>query len=129
MILAIIVGYSLGTLLAFRLSKWLLNSMAARFGTNPEQERFIKVTGGVLGAIALAPAIFLTAIFGGYLEKSDMGLSAAVSAYGELARLVVPALGLIAITAFTVTLACAMGGAIGVFAARSLFPDRHGRVN
>lgn len=123
MVIAIIAGYSLGALAAFYLSKWLLQAVAQRFASRQEQKRFIKVTGGVLGAIALAPAIFLSVIAGGYLEMYLSGAAEVNAALGQAGRLLIWTLGLIIVTAVTVVIATAMGAAMGVVAARSLFPD------
>lgn len=124
MLFSIITGYSLGSLLAFFLSRSLLGIICRRYATRQEQERFIKVMGGILGAISLAPGMFLTVILGGYLERNVGVLAEAYSALSATAQWLVPFLGLIIITAATVTLAAGMGGLLGVMLARSLFPDR-----
>lgn len=124
MVIAIIAGYTLGALLAFFLSKRLLQTVAERFASRKEQKQFIKVTGGVLGTIALAPAIFLAVIAGGYLEMYFSDAAEAYSALGQAGRLLVWALGLTIVTVVTVLTATAMGAAMGVVASRSLFPDR-----
>ena len=57
MLAAIILGYFLGTAAAWYLAKKLLQLFADRYTHSPVQSRFMKVMGGVLGAIALAPAV------------------------------------------------------------------------
>ncbi len=121
---AIIIGYSLGTLLAFFLSKWLLAAVSRRFATRREQEQFIKVMGGVLGAIVLAPGIFLTAIGGAYLEKNVPSVAEVYSALGPLGQVLIPIVGFTTVIAATVTAAVGVGALVGAKLARNLFPDR-----
>ena len=125
--LAIICGYTLGTVFAIFLSKWLMEALARRYTTRPEQARFMKVMGGVLGAIVLAPAIFLSVIGSGYVERNFPGVAQAYLALGPAGQLLIPLLGLIVITAATVTMVVAAGASVGIALARSLYPDRRPR--
>lgn len=121
---AIITGYTLGTVSAFLLSRWVMDALARRYTTRPEQARFMKVMGGVLGAIVLAPAIFLSVIGGGYVEKNFPALEKAYSELSVAGQALIPLTGLTVVTAITVTLAVTAGAAVGIVLARSLYPDR-----
>ena len=114
MLAAIILGYFLGTAAAWYLAKKLLQLFADRYTHSPVQSRFMKVMGGVLGAIALAPAIFISVFFSGYLER-EFALPVS-GAYWLL-----HALGL---ALLTVLVATGMGAVLGVIGARSLYPER-----
>ena len=117
MLAAIILGYFLGTAAAWYLAKKLLQLFADRYTHSPVQSRFMKVMGGVLGAIALAPAIFISVFFSGYLER-EFALPVS-GAYWLL-----HALGLALLTVLTVLVATGMGAVLGVIGARSLYPER-----
>ncbi len=117
MLVAIILGYFLGTAAAWYLAKKLLDLCADRYTHSPLQSRFMKVMGGVLGAIALAPAIFISVFFSGYLER-EFALPVS-GAYWLL-----HALGLALLTVLTVLVATGMGAVLGVIGARSLYPER-----
>lgn len=121
---AIITGYTLGTVFAFLLSRWVMEALARRYTTRPEQARFMKVMGGVLGAIVLAPAVFLSVIGGGYVERNYPALEKAYSELSVASQALIPLAGLTVVTAITVTLAVAAGAAVGIVLARSLYPDR-----
>lgn len=115
MLAAIIVGSFLGTAAAWFLSKRLLGFLAVRYTNSPAQNRFMKVMGGVLGAIALAPAIFISVFLSSYLDRE---FSLPVTGAFWLLH----ALGLTLVTVLTVLIATGMGAALGVIGARSLYP-------
>ncbi|MCL4779332.1 MAG: hypothetical protein KJ049_04035 [Gammaproteobacteria bacterium] len=120
MLIAIIFGSFLGTAAAWFLSTRLLEKLADRYTISPAQRRFVKVMGGVLGAIAMAPAIFISVFLSSWLEREfNLPLG---GAYWLL-----HALGLALITALTVMAATAMGAALGVIGARSLHPEPRSR--
>ncbi len=116
MFLAIVFGYIVGTVAAWFLAKRLLELFADRYTHSPEQRKFMKVMGGVLGTLALAPAIFISVFFSGYLEQ---GFTMPDTGIFWLVR----ALGLTLVTVLTVLIATGMGAVIGVIGARSLYPD------
>ena len=115
--LAIITGYCIGGVLAFFASKWLLRVIANRYGDNDAQRKWIRMVGGIFGALALAPAIFMGVMAGGFLEAhySPVG-----------ARYPAVVLGLAALIVATVTAASAMGALTGFLYARNLFPGQPG---
>lgn len=119
MIIAIIIGYVIGTLIAFFASKWLLATIAARLGVNDLQRKSIKVGGAVFGAIALAPAIFLAMMVGGgSLAGRYAGLASDAMGWGETGVLPVLSLGLTVIITITVTAVAAIGAGMGLLVAR-----------
>jgi predicted phage tail protein len=116
MLIAIILGSFLGTAAAWFMSTRLLDQLADRHTISPAQRRFVKVMGGVLGAIAMAPAIFISVFLSSWLEREfNLPLGGAFW--------VLHALGLALVTALTVMAATAMGAALGVVGARSLYPE------
>jgi predicted phage tail protein len=115
MLIAIILGSFLGTAAAWFLSTRLLEQLADRYTTTPVQRRFMKVMGGVLGAIAMAPAIFISVFLSSWLDREfDLPVGGGFW--------VLHALGLALVTALTVVGATGMGAALGVIGARSLYP-------
>jgi hypothetical protein len=115
MLIAIIVGSFLGTAAAWFLSTRLLELLADRYTSSPAQRRFMKVMGGVLGAIAMAPAIFISVFLSSWLER-EFNLPLGGGSW------VLHALVLALVTALTVVGATGMGAALGVVGARSLYP-------
>ncbi|MCC6201876.1 MAG: hypothetical protein IT494_02590 [Gammaproteobacteria bacterium] len=73
MIVSILLGYFLGAPLAFLISRRLLATIAARLGRDESGRRFIRNAGTVLGAIALAPALFGGVLVAGYLTQPGAG--------------------------------------------------------
>jgi hypothetical protein len=123
MVIGIILGYILGTLLAWHLSKRLLLGMAARAFREPEQRKWILIVGGIFGAISLAPSIFLAMMFGGLLGGSyDDALSNAIG-MGDRGALLILAIRLMLVVGITVTINAAVGGGIGYLMARALKRD------
>ena len=117
MLIAIILGSFLGTAAAWFLSTRLLEKLADRYTTSPSQRRFMKVMGGVLGAIAMAPAIFISVFLSSWLER-EFKLPLGGGFW------VLHALGLALVTALVVMAATAMGAALGGIGARRLYPQR-----
>ena len=115
MLAAIILGYFVGTAAAWFLARRLLELLADRYTDSPAQRRFMKVMGGVLGAIAMAPAIFISVFLSSYLDREF-----ALPVTGAFWLL--HALGLALVTALTVVIATGMGAALGIIGARSLYP-------
>ena len=124
MLFAIVMGTFGGALLAFIGSSWLLGKIADRFASRVEQKKTIKVAGLVFGAIALAPAIFLSVMAGGNLGTRVAGLIARAVGLGDAASAVLLALEVVAATAVTVMVNAAVGAAMGVMLARILYPPR-----
>jgi hypothetical protein len=117
MFLAIVVMYMVGTVIAWRLANALLDMFADRYTHSPEQRRFMKMMGGVLGTLALAPAIFISVFVSAWLEH-DLALPMSGVFW------VVRALGLTLVMVLTVLIATGMGAVIGVIGARSLYSER-----
>jgi uncharacterized membrane protein YdcZ (DUF606 family) len=115
MLIAIIVGSFVGTAAAWFLSVRVLELLANRYTNTPAQRRFMKVMGGVLGAIAMAPAIFISVFLSSYLDR-EFNLQVTGGLW------LLHALGLALVTALTVMGATAMGAVLGIIGARSLYP-------
>jgi hypothetical protein len=119
MLVAIIVGSFAGTAAAWFLSVRFLELLADRYTRSRAQRRFMKVMGGVLGAIAMAPAIFISVFLSSYLDRE---FSLPVTGAFWLLH----ALGLALVTALTVMVATGMGAVLGIIGARSLHPESRG---
>lgn len=118
MVLAIIVGYFAGAVLAFFVAQKLLEAMASRFATHEAQRRSMKVAGAVFGAIALAPSIFLAMIVGGgSVPGRYAGMVSRALGWGEAGALPILSLGLMVIITITVTVIAAMGAGMGFLGA------------
>jgi predicted phage tail protein len=115
MLIAIILGSFAGTAAAWFLSTRLLEMLADRHTSSPAQRRFMKVMGGVLGAIAMAPAIFISVFLSSWLER-EFSLPLGGGFW------LLHALGLALVTALIVVGATGMGAVLGVIGARSLHP-------
>jgi hypothetical protein len=111
MVLALILGYCIGTALAYLLSKWLLRALAQRLSDDERQRHWIVRVGSIFGAMALAPAIFLAVMAGGVVGRDYAVVIA----------------GIAAITTVTVTITAALGAGMGALLARSLFDDKEMR--
>lgn len=122
MVIAIIIGYLAGALLAFFVSKWLLRAIANRLAVRDEQKRSIMVAGAIFGAIALAPAIFMAMMIGGgSLAGHYAGMISEAVGLGEVGVLPALSLGLTLIITITVTAVAAIGAGMGlVLGARGL---------
>ncbi|MEZ5563376.1 MAG: hypothetical protein R3F27_10540 [Gammaproteobacteria bacterium] len=116
MLIAIIVGSFVGTAAAWFLSLRVLELLADRYTRSPAQRRFMKVMGGVLGAIAMAPAIFMSVFLSSWLDR-EFNLPLTGGYW------VLHALGLALVTALVVMAATGMGAALGIIGARSLHPE------
>lgn len=122
---AIMLGYFTGTIAAFFLARKLLDAIATRWTRTPAQTKFMKITGGIFGTLALAPAIFISVILVGAIEGRYQGTLSTPDSHLSFGAVIFPAFGLAAVTLLTVLVATAMGAAMGVFAARSLYPASH----
>ncbi len=121
MVIAIIIGYLAGALVAFYLSKRLLGVIADRFAAHQGQQRSIKLVGAIFGAISLAPAIFMAMMIGGGgLAGHYAGTIAAAVGLGEGGALPVLSLGMMVIITITVITVAVMGACMGVLGSRSL---------
>lgn len=119
MLIAIIVGSFAGTAAAWFLSVRVLEVLADRYTSTPAQRRFMKVMGGVLGAIAMAPAIFISVFLSSWLDREfDLPLTGGFW--------LLHALGLALVTALVVMGATGMGATLGIIGARSLYPESRG---
>jgi hypothetical protein len=123
MVLAIIIGYFAGAVLAFFAARRLLEWLAGRWGTHDAQRRSMQVAGAVFGAIALAPSIFLTMIVGGG-DVAGRYARAASSALGmgEAGAYPLVSLILVIIITLTVSVVAALGAVTGYLGAPR--PDR-----
>ncbi len=118
MVLAIIIGYLAGAVLAFFASRRLLGAMAGRLAANDAQRRSMKVAGAIFGAIALAPSIFMAMIIGGgSVAGRYAGMASRALGWGEAGAYPLVSLGLMAIMIMTVTVVAAMGAGMGFLAA------------
>lgn len=124
MLFAIVIGTFGGTLLAILVSKWLLQKIAIRFASHAEPRKLISVTGIIFGAIALAPALFLAVMGGGTIAIRSANAIAEAIGIGQTGSAVVLALEVVAATTITVTANTALGAALGVMLARSLYRGR-----
>ena len=109
MVLALIAGYLAGAFAAFFVARRVLGAMAERFGATAEQPRGMMITGGLFGAMSLAPSIFLSMMIGGG------------SLAGHFAGML-PVLSIVimAVVIATVTVVAAAAGVMGFIGARSL---------
>ena len=124
MVIAIIIGYLAGALLAFYVSKWLLGAIANRLAVRDEQKRSIKLVGAIFGAIALAPAIFLAMMIGGgSLAGRYAGMVSEAVGLGKVGVLPVLSLGLMVVITITVTAIAALGAGMGFLGARNLYRE------
>ena len=118
MVLALIIGYVAGAVLAFFASLRLLDSMAGRLAANDAQRRSMKVAGLVFGAIALAPSIFMTMIVGGgSVAGRYAGMASRALGLGDAGALPLLSVGLMVIMTITVTVVAAMGAVMGFLGA------------
>ena len=118
MVLAIIIGYLAGAVLAFFVSRRLLEAMASGFAANDAQRKSMKVAGAVFGAIALAPSIFLAMMVGGgSVAGRYAGMASRALGWGEAGALPLLSVGLMVIMTLTVTIVAAMGAGMGYLAA------------
>lgn len=124
MLFAIVMGTLCGTALAIYASKWLLETVAGHFAQGKEQAKTIKVAGLIFGAIALAPAIFVSVMAGGQLGMHYAGILAGAAGIGEVGRAMVLAVEVIIAITIVATLNTALGAVLGVFFARSLYQGK-----
>ncbi|MDH4023466.1 MAG: hypothetical protein OEV14_10090 [Gammaproteobacteria bacterium] len=118
MVLAIIIGYFSGAALAFFVARRLLEAMANRLALHDAQRRSMKVAGAVLGAIALAPSIFLAMIVGGgSVAGRYAGMVSRALGWGEAGALPILSLALMLIITITVAVIAAMGAGMGYLGA------------
>jgi hypothetical protein len=119
MINAIIIGYVIGTVTAFFVSRWFLRAIAARFGVSDQQRKSMMMGGVVFGLIALAPAIFMGVLVGGGSPTGGYtGLVSEAMGLGAVGEFLVLSLGIILITTITVAGVAAVGASMGFLAAR-----------
>jgi hypothetical protein len=115
MIIAIFIGYVVGAVTAFFLSKWLLEVIATRLAVSDQQRKSMMMGGVVFGLIALAPAIFLAVVIdGGNLA----GRLSEAMGWGAAGEFLVLALGLIVIITITVAGVTVVGASMGFLVAR-----------
>jgi hypothetical protein len=118
MILAMIIGYLAGSVLAFFVARRILEEMANRFAAHDAQRSSMKVAGAVFGAIALAPSIFLAMMVGGgSVAGRYAGMASSALGWGEAGALPLLSLGLMVIITITVTVIAAMGAGMGFLGA------------
>lgn len=117
MIVSILLGYFLGAPLAFVIARRLLAMLAARLGRDESGRRFIRNAGTVVGAIALAPALFGGVLVAGYLTRPGAGAPgpAGMITLADLALGIGLCLGVIAI----VVGAAAAGAWLGALTMKS----------
>ncbi len=119
MLNALIIGYSMGAVLAFFSSKWLLNAIANRVFDHPEQRRWIKWLGGIFAAMSFAPGIFTSMMFGGVIGGSKDRLLAEALGWGDTGTLAVLSVRVALVTAVTVAANAAIGSVFGYMVGRS----------
>jgi hypothetical protein len=121
MLLAIIAGYLAGALVSFFLARRVLRAIAQRLAATAEQRRGVMIVGGIFGAIALAPSIFMAMMIGGggLVDRYAQSLSGAVG-LGDAGVFAIVALGFLLIITVTVTGVAVIGGAMGWLGARAL---------
>ncbi|MEZ5565700.1 MAG: hypothetical protein R3F24_09380 [Gammaproteobacteria bacterium] len=120
MLFAIVMGTFGGTALAFYSSRWLLGRITSRFAHHVTQIKTVRVTAMVFGAIALAPAIFLSVMGGGILGIRYAGVLAEAIGIGEIGQAVILAVEVIAAVTIIVTINTAMGALMGILFARGM---------
>ncbi|MEO8443916.1 MAG: hypothetical protein ABI567_02795 [Gammaproteobacteria bacterium] len=121
MLFAIVMGTFGGAILAFYTSKWLLERITHRFARHVEQLKTVRVTAMIFGAIALAPAIFLSVMGGGIMGTRYAGMVADAIGIGDIGGAVILAVEVVAAIAIIVTINTAMGAVLGVLFARGLY--------
>ena len=115
-IVSILIGYLCGAPLAFFITRRLLRALAAKLGRDEPSRRFIRVAGSVLGAIALAPAVFAGVLVAGYTTRQEGAIGSATGLEISDAMLgVALGVGVIAVVAG----AAAAGAILGALAARA----------
>lgn len=119
MIIAIFIGYVIGVVTAFFLSKWLLGVIATRFAVSDQQRKSMMMGGVVFGLIALAPAIFLGVLIGGGSPTGGYtGRVSEAMGLGAAGEFLVLSLGIILITTITVACVAVVGASMGFLVAR-----------
>lgn len=124
MLYALIVGYVLGTLLAYVASKRLLALIGNRWFTRPDQKRWVNIVGGFFAAISLAPAIFMSMMFGGIIGGAADDTLAQSLGLGARGPMIILTVRVAVITLGTVTLNAAIGSVMGVLVARNLYSNQ-----
>lgn len=118
---ALIIGYTIGVVLAFLAAKYLLRAIAHRVFEREEQQRWIKWTGGLFAAISFAPGIFTSMMAGGAIGgEADPAIA---SALGIPAPLVL-SLRVALVTVVVVSLNALVGAGFGYMVAKGVFPSR-----
>ncbi len=124
MLLSIILGYLIGVPITFFLTRQLLRALAQRMATGEEPRRWIRTVGGVLGALALAPAIFAGVIFAGYMGQRPGGTIGNVMGMQDLAVPTVVGVALAVGTFLIVAVAATLGAGLGLLMSRAIFAGR-----
>jgi len=124
MLLSIILGYLIGVPVTFFLTRQLLRALAQRMATGEEPRRWIRTVGGVLGALALAPAIFAGVIFAGYMGQRPGGTIGNVMGMQDLAVPTVVGVALAIGTFAIVAVAATLGAGLGLLMSRAIFAGR-----
>lgn len=122
MLFAIVIGTFGGAFLAFVLGRRVLRALTARYGGSPGRDAMIRYAGIVFGAIALAPAIFLSVMGGGSFGMRTAEAAAAALGMGAAASAVLLAVMVVAATTVVVLANTLFGAGLGILLARSLHP-------
>ncbi len=126
MLLAILIGMGAGVWLAFLCSRWLVRRIADRYAPYPQGRSLIRAFAVVFGAIALAPAIFLSVMGTGSLGGRLVDDLVETLGMGGFFRFLVLVLGIVLVILITVLGHVAFGAGLGAFTARSLGGPRPG---
>lgn len=123
MVFSIIIGYLIGVPAAYFLTGALLRFMASKMASGEEKRRWIRNVGGVMGAIALAPAIFAGVIFAGYMGQGPEAAVPNVMGSTDLGIPTMVGLLLAVGTILIVAIASALGALIGLLITRAVFAE------
>ncbi len=124
MLLSIILGYLIGVPATFFLTRRLLRMLAKRMTAGEEQRRWIRLVGGVLGTLALAPAVFAGVIFAGYMGQRPGGTIANVMGLEDLTVPTIVGVALAVGTLLIVAVAATLGAFLGLMMSRAIFSRR-----
>jgi hypothetical protein len=119
--LALIIGYTLGVVLAFLASKYFLRTVARGLFAREEQQRWVKWTGGLFAAISFAPGIFTSMMAGGVIGgDADAAIAGALG----LPVSIVLSSRIALVTVVVVSLNAAVGAAFGYMVAKGVIPPK-----
>lgn len=117
MLLSILIGYLIGVPLTYFLTRKLLRTLADRMVADEQRRRWIRLVGGILATLAVAPAIFAGVIFVGYMGQRPENAAANAMGAGDLFMI---GIGLALGTLMIVAIAAVMGAFIGLQIARGM---------